>query len=169
MRWNLVRNLDLREIDWNGRTPMTYKRADVHILRTARVCSDQRISKRLDELVGLDWRPAHSASNGQNGGKVNSTYICGWLVSPGVRSTYIGDGAVLLNVKEGLCYSLNGVAAQVWVTIAGSPAGVSLEGVVDVLETHFAVSREELERDTSDCLAELELTGLVQEKVVIER
>ena len=100
---------------------------------------------------------------------MNSTYICGWLVSPGVRSTYIGDGAVLLNVKEGLCYSLNGVAAQVWVTIAGSPAGVSLEGVVDVLETHFAVSREELERDTSDCLAELELTGLVQEKVVIER
>ncbi len=80
---------------------MTYKRPDVHILRTARVCSDQRISKRLDELVGLDWRAAHS--------------------------------------------------------------------VVDVLETHFAVSREELERDTSDCLAELELAGLVQEKVVIER
>jgi len=92
-----------------------------------------------------------------------------WLVSPGVRSTNIGDGAVLLDVEEGLCYSLDGVAAQVWVTIEGSPAGISLEGVVDVLETHFTVSREELERDASHCLAELELAGLVQEKVVIER
>jgi hypothetical protein len=92
-----------------------------------------------------------------------------WLVSPGVRSTYIGDGAVLLNVKEGLCYSLDGVAAQVWVTIEGSTAGISLEGVVDVLETHFTVSREELERDATDCLAQLQLAGLVQEKVVIER
>jgi hypothetical protein len=92
-----------------------------------------------------------------------------WLVSPGVRSTYIGDGAVLLNVKEGLCYSLDGVAAQVWVTIEGSPTGISLEGVVGVLETHFTLSREELERGASDCLAELKLAGLVQEKVVIER
>ncbi len=76
---------------------------------------------------------------------------------------------MLLDIKDGCCYNLNGVAARVWVTIAGSPSGISFDGIVDALETHFTVSREELERDASDCLAELELAGLVQEKVVIER
>jgi len=56
-----------------------------------------------------------------------------------------------------------------WVTIEGSPAGISFDGIVDALETHFTVSREELERDASDCLAHLQLASLVQEKVVIER
>jgi len=86
-----------------------------------------------------------------------------------VRSIYEEDGALLLDIKDGCCYNLNGVAARVWVTIEGSPAGISFDGIVDALETHFTVSREELERDASDCLAELELAGLVQEKVVIER
>ncbi len=76
---------------------------------------------------------------------------------------------MLLDIKDGCCYSLNGVAACVWVTLEGSPGGISFDGIVDALETHFTVSREELERDASDCLAELELAGLVQEKVVIER
>jgi len=87
-----------------------------------------------------------------------------WLVSPGVRSTYIGDGAVLLNVKEGFCYSLDGVAAQVWVTIEGSPAGISFKGIVDVLETHSTLIREELESAARDCVGALRLAGLVQQK-----
>jgi len=100
---------------------------------------------------------------------VNTNQFAMWRSSPEVRATYSQDGAVLLDVNEGLCYSLDGVAAQVWVTIEGSPAGISLEGIVDVLETHFTVSREGLESDASDCLAELQLAGLVQEKVVVER
>jgi AraC-like DNA-binding protein len=99
-----------------------------------------------------------------NGGNVNSDDGIRWIVSPGVRSTYIGDGAVLLNVKEGLCYSLDGVAAQVWVTLEGSPAGISFEGIVDVLETHSTVIREELESAARDCVGTLQLEGLVQQK-----
>jgi hypothetical protein len=114
-------------------------------------------------------RAAHSACNAPKAGKGNGADITGWLVSPGVRSIYAEDGAVLLDIKHGCCYSLDGVAAQVWVTIEGSPAGISLEGAVDVLETHFTVSREELERDASDCLAQLQRADLVQEKVVTER
>jgi len=85
-------------------------------------------------------------------------------VSPGVRSTYIGDGAVLLNVKDGQCYSLNGVAAHVWVTIEGSPAGISFEGIVDLLETHSTVSRKELESAARDCVEALRREGLVQQR-----
>ncbi len=85
-----------------------------------------------------------------------------WLVSPDVRSTYSEDGAVLLDIRKGLCYSLNPVAARVWSTVEASPSGVDLRGIVDVMETHYTISREQLERDIKEYLAKLEHTGLVQ-------
>ena len=51
-----------------------------------------------------------------------------WLVSPDVRSTYSEDGAVLLDIQKGLCYSLNPVAARVWSTVEASPSGVGRRG-----------------------------------------
>jgi hypothetical protein len=59
-----------------------------------------------------------------------------------VLSIYAEDGAVLFDIKDGCCYSLNGVAARVWITIEGSSAGISFDGIVDVLETHFNLTRE---------------------------
>src|SRR5437899_8129480 len=47
-----------------------------------------------------------------------------WLASSDVRSTYSEDGAVLLDIRKGLCYSLNPVAAQIWVTIESSQSGI---------------------------------------------
>ena len=85
-----------------------------------------------------------------------------WLVSPDVRSTYSEDGAVLLDIRKGLCYSLNAVAARVWSTVEGSASGVDLHGLVDVMETHYTISRERLERDVDEYLSKLENVGLVQ-------
>lgn len=85
-----------------------------------------------------------------------------WRISEDVRSTYTADGAVLLDIKKGLCYSMNAVAARVWVTIEASQSGISLEGIVGALETHFKVSRQELESDTAECLGKLERMGLIQ-------
>ncbi len=85
-----------------------------------------------------------------------------WLVSPDVRSTYSEDGAVLLDIRKGLCYSLNPVAARVWSTVEASPSGVDLRGLVDAMETHYTISREQLERDVDECLTKLENMGLVQ-------
>ncbi len=85
-----------------------------------------------------------------------------WLVSPDVRSTYSEDGAVLLDIRKGLCYSLNPVAARVWSTVEASPSGVDLRGLVDAMETHYSISREQLERDIDECLRKLENMGLVQ-------
>ena len=85
-----------------------------------------------------------------------------WLVSPDVRSTYSEDGAVLLDIRKGLCYSLNPVAARVWSTVEASPSGVDLRGVVEVMETHYTISHEQLERDIDECLTKLENMGLVQ-------
>ena len=85
-----------------------------------------------------------------------------WLVSPDVRSTYSEDGAVLLDIRKGLCYSLNPVAARIWSTVEASPSGVDLRGLVDVMETYYKVSRELLERDIAEHLSKLEQIGLVQ-------
>ena len=85
-----------------------------------------------------------------------------WLVSPDVRSTYSEDGAVLLDIRKGLCYSLNPVAARVWSTVEASPSGVDLRGLVDEMETHYTISREQLEHDIDECLTKLQNTGLVQ-------
>jgi AraC-like DNA-binding protein len=98
-------------------------------------------------------------------GKGNGVDIAGWLVSPGVRSIYAEGGAVLLDIKDGCCYSLNGVAACVWVTLEGSPGGISFDGIVDVLETHFNLPREALERAARDCLADLQQVALLGEKI----
>jgi len=85
-----------------------------------------------------------------------------WLASSDVRSTYSEDGAVLLDIRKGLCYSLNPVAARVWSTLETCPSGVDLRGLVDVMETHYTISREQLERDVDECLTKLENMGLVQ-------
>jgi len=85
-----------------------------------------------------------------------------WLVSPDVRSTYSVDGAVLLDIRKGLCYSLNPVAARVWSTVEASPSGIGFLGLVDALETHYKISHEQLEGDITEYLEKLEEMGLVQ-------
>jgi len=85
-----------------------------------------------------------------------------WLVSPDVRSTYSEDGAVLLDIRKGLCYSLNPVAARVWSTVEASPSGVDLRVLVDVMETHYKIPHGQLESDIDECLSKLENMGLVQ-------
>jgi len=84
-----------------------------------------------------------------------------WMVSPHVRATYTADGAVLLDINKGVCYSLDAVAAQLWVTIEASQEGIGLEGIVAAVETHFKVSHQELECDTSEWLDKLHRMGLV--------
>lgn len=92
-----------------------------------------------------------------------------WLVSPDVRSTYSEDGAVLLDIRKGLCYSLNPVAARIWSAVEASPLGVDFRGLVDALETHYQVSKEQLECDIDECLSKLENMGLVQQNGLIHR
>src|SRR6266852_1378585 len=84
-----------------------------------------------------------------------------WAVSAHVRATYTADGAVLLDINKGICYSLDAVASRLWVTIETSPTGITLEGIVGAVETHFSVSRQELEHDTAEWLDKLHRMGLV--------
>lgn len=85
-----------------------------------------------------------------------------WSMSPDVRATYSEDGAVLLDIRKGLCSSLNVAAARVWTTIESSPNGIAFQGLVDAVHTHFNVSRQELEADIAEHLEKLEKMGLVR-------
>jgi hypothetical protein len=93
---------------------------------------------------------------------VNTNQYATWKISPDVRSTYSEDGAVLLDIRKGLCYSLNPVAARVWSTVEASPSGIDLCRLVDAMETHYTIFREQLEGDVDECLSKLETMGLVQ-------
>jgi Coenzyme PQQ synthesis protein D (PqqD) len=84
-----------------------------------------------------------------------------WRVSPDVRATYSEDGAVLLDINKGLCYSLNVVGSHIWVSIESSPFGIDLTGIVTALETHFQVPHQQLEADATEYLNKLEGMGLV--------
>jgi len=53
-----------------------------------------------------------------------------WAVSPDVRATYSEDGAVLLDINKGVCYSLSPVASRIWLTIESCPSGITLDGIV---------------------------------------
>src|SRR5260370_31923930 len=82
-----------------------------------------------------------------------------WAISTHVRATYTADGAVLLDINKGICYSLDPVASRLWVTIETNPTGITLEGIVGAVETHFPVSRQELEHDTAEWLAKMTRIG----------
>ncbi|SRR5712691_4312525 len=84
-----------------------------------------------------------------------------WATSTHVRATYTADGAVLLDINKGICYSLDAVASRLWVTIETNPTGITLEGIVRAVETHFPICRQELEHDTSEWLDKLQRMGLV--------
>jgi len=85
-----------------------------------------------------------------------------WNVSGSVRSTYTQDGAVLLDVEKGLCYSLNVVAAKVWNTLEECQPGIAFVKLVDTMRERFDVPREQLETDIAEHLEKLEKMGLVQ-------
>src|SRR5258708_37864532 len=87
-----------------------------------------------------------------------------WAVATHVRATYTADGAVLLDINKGICYSLDAVSAQLWVAIEASQAGITLEGIVGAVGTHFKVAHQELESDTSEWLDKLHRMGLVHRK-----
>jgi hypothetical protein len=83
-----------------------------------------------------------------------------WEVSPDVRATYSEDGAVLLDIDKGLCYSLNVVGSRIWVAIESQP-GIHLESILDSLQRDFQVAREQLRTDAEEYLSTLLGKGLL--------
>lgn len=92
---------------------------------------------------------------------MNPTSERAWIVSPDVRSTQSEDGAVLLDIRQGLCFSLNVVGAKVWEKLEASQSGLTLSQLVGELTPLFAVSTDQLRTDLEQYLHELETKALV--------
>ncbi len=87
--------------------------------------------------------------------QVNNSAI---KVAKGVRETVNQDGAVLLDIEQGLCFSLNPVGTRIWEMIKD---GRSVDEIADALEEEFRLPRTLLLTDISDFVNQLENMRLV--------
>jgi len=88
-----------------------------------------------------------------------------WKVSSSARSTYTQDGAVILDIQMGLCYSLNAVAAKAWSTLESHQEGSTFQDLIDSLRKQVDAPREMLEADIAEHLEKLEKVGLIHRSV----
>lgn len=83
------------------------------------------------------------------------------VVRDSVRAMLNKDGGVLLDIKRGVCYSINTVGAQLWGLVS---RGCDLRGLSDYLTNSYGISRGEAERDVSLFLTALRANGLLVKK-----
>ncbi len=80
-------------------------------------------------------------------------------IEPHVRSMIDGDGAVLLDLKAGRYYSLNGVGARIW---SRAEKGMTPEQILDDLRRTYQVPAERLAADLTAFVRAMEERGFVR-------
>lgn len=75
-----------------------------------------------------------------------------------VRDTANQDGAVLLDIRQGLCFSINPVGSKIWQMIKQQH---SLNEVVDTLAQEFSVPKERIHEDVVEFTSMLTANGLL--------
>jgi hypothetical protein len=81
------------------------------------------------------------------------------VIAPGVRETASEDGAVLLDIEQGICFSLNPVGLKIWELLK---KGCSVDQIADALAQDFPVSRSQLLSDVVEFLRALEAKRLIR-------
>ena len=81
------------------------------------------------------------------------------VIAPGVRETASEDGAVLLDIEQGICFSLNPVGLKIWELLKKH---YSVDQIADALAQDFAVSRSQLLSDVVEFLQSLEAKRLIR-------
>jgi hypothetical protein len=80
------------------------------------------------------------------------------VIAPGVRETASEDGAVLLDIEQGICFSLNPVGLKIWQLLKTRH---SVDQIADELTQDFRVSRSQLLSDVVEFLQSLEAKRLI--------
>jgi Coenzyme PQQ synthesis protein D (PqqD) len=81
-----------------------------------------------------------------------------FTIAPGVRETSSEDGAVLLDIEQGICFSLNPVGLKIWELLKKQ---CSLDQIADALGREFSVPRSQILSDASEFIEALEGKNLV--------
>lgn len=79
-------------------------------------------------------------------------------IGSGVREVTSEDGAVLLDVEQGICFSLNPVGLKIWELLKKK---FSLDQIVDTLGAEFTVPREQLRSDALEFIEALQAKHLL--------
>jgi hypothetical protein len=79
-------------------------------------------------------------------------------IAPGVKETASADGAVLLDIAQGVCFSLNPVGLKIWDMLKQH---YPIEQIADSLQQEFYTPRPELMVDIRSFLTELEAKHLI--------
>jgi|SRR5579872_822069 len=80
------------------------------------------------------------------------------VIAPGVRETASEDGAVLLDIEQGICFSLNPVGLKIWELLKKR---YSVDQIADALAQDFAIPRSQLLSDVVEFLQSLETKRLI--------
>jgi len=81
------------------------------------------------------------------------------VISPGVRETASEDGAVLLDIEQGTCFSLNPVGLKIWELLKKR---YSVDRIADAMAQDFAVPRSQLLADVVEFIQSLEAKRLIR-------
>ena len=80
------------------------------------------------------------------------------VIAPSVRETASEDGAVLLDIEQGICFSLNPVGLKIWELLKKR---YSVDQIADAMAQDFAVPRSQLLSDVVEFLQALEAKRLI--------
>ena len=80
------------------------------------------------------------------------------VIAPGVRETASEDGAALLDIEQGICFSLNPVGLKIWELLKTHH---SVDEIADDLAQDFPISRSQIFSDVVEFLQALEAKRLI--------
>jgi hypothetical protein len=89
---------------------------------------------------------------------VNSSGQVHLHIPDSVKQTASEDGAVLLDVERGICFSLNTVALDIWQLLK---LGRNETEMLEIMLAKYPVSREQLHADIQAFLGNLHASGLL--------
>ena len=81
------------------------------------------------------------------------------MLSPFVRMSSHGDGAVLLNTANGQMFTLNAVAARM---VASMGEGLNAEAIADRISRECSIPTDQVGADLANLMAALRSRGLLQ-------
>ncbi len=79
-------------------------------------------------------------------------------ISPDVRHVTDRDGTTLLDVKKGVYYAVNSVAARIWSLLVEK---LDVEQIAEHLGNEFDVPREQIRKDIATFVGTLTERGLI--------
>ena len=85
--------------------------------------------------------------------------ITDFMIAPGVRETASEDGAVLLDIEQGICFTLNSAGLRIRELLKKR---CSIDQIADALGQEFSVPRSQLLSDASEFIQALEAKRLIR-------